>query len=266
MKIIIPLLLLVFCACTTPLKPQPAGTQEVSGSQGDMKYVVTKVGQAAPICTLLYMHGVDEDQNAVRSSKYPHDELVPMARKLGCAILVPSYGSVWLMGADIQPSGLCKFTGGCRLAPSLDKFLSDLALVMNKHGLSSRVYAEGVSQGGFNLSSLAMKKPEMFTKVLIAHPVMKYNDGALEDLLILTNFTFLKWFQVNPVNVIARTSKMPATYVSSCKADTMVPTDAAQRFCKIMKDKGLDCTLHIDKVGCSHGAFESAPAIAWMTK
>ncbi len=111
-----------------------------------------------------------------------------------------------------------------------------------------------------------MKKPDMFVKVVIAHPVMKFNNGALQDLLILTNFNFLKWIQVNPVNVIKTVPKMPMTYVTTCKADTMVATDAAQEFYKRGKAKGFDFTLHIDKVGCAHGAFDSAPAIAWMAK
>lgn len=266
MKFILAVLVLALAACTTPLKPQPAGTTEIAGTQGDFKYVITKVGLTAPICTLLYMPGVDEDQNAVRSGKYPHDELVPMARKLGCVILVPSEQSIWLLGSDIKPSGMCSLFGGCKQAPTPEKFLEILQAIMTKHGLPPRIYAEGVSQGGFNLATLAMKVPDKFVKVIIAHPVMLFRDMAPAGFLALTNFTPLKWLLVNPVNVIKNVTKMPMTYVTTCEMDAMVPSDAAQEFARIGKSKRFDLTLHIDADTCSHGDFDSDPAIAWMIK
>jgi predicted esterase len=233
-----------------------------------MKYVITKVGTKDPVCTLLYMHGVDENQDAVRSSKYPHSELVPMARALGCAILVPSYGSTWLLNADIPPKPpLCWFAGGCSLGPNVDEFLTDLAAVMVKNNMPAKMYAEGVSQGGYNLSNVAMRHPEMFQKILIAHPVMKYlNPFKLESILISMNFSSGKWNEMNPVNGVATAKAMPSTYITTCDADIMVPSDAAKRFYNLGKTKGFDFTLHVDKVGCSHGNFDVTPAISWITK
>lgn len=252
--------------CATPLKPQPVGTTERTGVQGRAKYVITNVGLRAPVCTLPYFHGVDEDQNAVRSSKYPHDELIPMARKLGCSVLVISYGSTWLLNADIPPKPpLCWFSGGCAIGPNIDEFMKDFSAIMAKEGLPNRLYAEGVSQGGYNLSNVAMKYPDMFQKIIVADPVMKYlNPFKLESILISMNFSPAKWNEMNPVNGIAKAKKMPPTYIITSDTDIMVPSDAAKQFYKLGKAKGFDFTLDVSDH--AHGQFDSQPSMTWMIK
>lgn len=261
MKLIL-LSLLFLAACTTPLKPQPSGTKEIIGDlNGSPKYVITQIFEA-PVCMLWYIHGLDEDENAVRSSKYPHDELVPMARKLGCNVAVPSYGKSWMLNADVKPMFGAP-------SPSMNQFLNAIEAIENKHGLPKRRYAEGISMGAFNLSTIALDQNGFFEKAIIIDPVMINKDVGLATLLVFANFKIQTWYGgASPnVKVMTKTAMTKSWFMASTN-DEYVPFDGPSDFAKKALSRGMDLTYHISnqKHGHLDPVADQKPLMDWIVK
>lgn len=245
-----------------PPIPVPSGDREACARLEGTKAQYC-LDQFVPIakCTLWYWHGLEEDQHALRSAQYPHPELIDIAKKFSCDVAALSYGTSWMIGADIKPWLIGN------PSPALQDVLDAMAALEKKYSLSTNRMAMGVSMGGFNLATIALAKPDLFSKVVLADPVMLDWQTGWASALVFSNFTLSKWFGGADPNVaIMRVSKFPMAYLTACEADELVPYEGQQDFAGKAIKKKFDLTFHTDAVGCSHGHFDEPPLLGFYAK
>lgn len=249
------LMLFLMSACQT-MAPVPTGSKEKCGTQGRAKYCIYKFSDT-PSCTLDYVHGLQEDQNAMRSTQYPHPDLPVIAKKLNCNVLIQSYGTSWMIGADKPPT----LPPG-PLAPSMSVVMADKAAIESKEKMSSNRFAMGVSMGGYNLAQMIMDNPAYYKKAVIIDPVMLNKDAGLASFLVFINFNFGTWFKWSPNLKIMTATSIPQTYLTACKTDEYVPFDGPNDFASKAKKKFPSLfTFHVDSAGCKHAAYDLDPVM-----
>lgn len=247
------------CQSTPNLKPETGSVETcgaVDGTQAE--YCHTRYVEH-PTCTLWYWPGLNEDSHAVTSTKYPHPELPVIAKANQCDVAVLGWGKAYMIGADLKP-----IIGS--QSPVLSKVQTAMDFVEKKHALSTKRLGMGVSEGGFNLVTIAMAKPDTFEKIALVHPVILASDSVNPaDALVFLNFSIAKWTEsANPKVAIMKVERMPKTYITACKDDSLVGFDGPREWFEKAQSRGFDTTWHQDADGCKHGKPDQAPIAVFL--
>lgn len=267
---VVSILLASIASCTTiqnqinPPKPVPAGfTGECVAVPNTQAQVCHYRTIAVPVRTLWYFPGLLESANVLQQSYFDESGFQALISSLGpIDVVLIGYGN----GYYLRPPG----TAG---TPTL-KEVRDVVIpyVEKTYGVAKPYIALGMSEGGANAAEVEMLLPDLFSKVILANPVIL--DPAIDPfnfvqwcpacLLVTTNFYPSEWLIASPMLMLSRSTKIPQTLVLACKTDNFSLYKGPQAYVATAKSKGFDITFADEPDGCTHFGWSNPPILDFL--
>lgn len=171
--------------------------------------------------TVLYLHGLGDNENVLQVSPFDQTSLKNITQGLKQAIIVTiSFGRSWLVTS--YPDRW-KNPEDATVEHFKTKVLPELK---QKFPLTRPITLVGHSMGGQNSATLCSQLPDEFDKCVLLNPLMACADiynfldfNCLSSPIFRSTYTKKQWEEYGQHKMLERTTKMPPTYVTSCEKD-----------------------------------------------
>lgn len=264
---------------TKPISPKPDYGAETCGVIPGT--TPNKKGELAQFChykacdvskgTHFYFHGFKETHRAameanvlIRGSGHP--EFKRMAKDRCMDLVIMSGGDNWMIRTPNHGAA----GKSSQYSPTFDEVRNKWIPYIETNLKIQRPYvAAGQSQGGYNLATMILNDPTLFSRAIITHPVMSTRDEfILADVLVGFHFTLKEWQLANPVQVIkqSRITSLPPMLITGCEADEFGIWKGPNSFHSTAVSKGFNSTFLAEPEGCKHTSIMEQPLLDWLDK
>lgn len=233
--------------------------------------------KGTPEKTIWYFHGLGCNQDILQTAKSCAiskiglksdgvSETELMAKLDNVMVVTVSFGEAWLFD-PIHPK--TRADKDATVKNFMEKMIPEIEGIAN---LPKPWQAMGHSMGGANLATLVLSEPKLFSKVVLAHPMLIDCDpwapvvglkcvGGI--LFIGAEFTKEKWQVVNPMVRVKAATGLPPIFVQACAKDEFNLVAGPEKFAGIAAARMQPVSVKTYPE-CSHFAYHVGDILGFL--
>jgi|GEM_PF-6203572 len=223
-----------------------------------------------PKKTIWFFHGLTDDENIFRN---PGENRISYRKFLEqvepVRIVAISFGTLWMFSSNNNRTEEPK-------EATIDVFRNKIVpYFVERFKLPQPWSVMGQSMGGFNAAILCAGAPELWKKCVLLNSMLPSCDpytGAFPEgltpvgggfsginmcnpgpaAMVKDQFTAAEYKDSQPLQVLARASNLPKTYVTACREDDFGLFTGPQAWAQVGQRKGWNVTWDPKSGSCDH--------------